>query len=305
MAQVRTELGASGAISLGQTSVRTLAGVPSGAISLNNLRGKSNVLNIEYLIVGGGGGAGSVSPTNRGSGGGGGAGGYISGSMTLGSGTYFFSVGGGGTTEPNVDGYNGVESSAFGITATGGGAGGGGSGNTNGNAGGSGGGSKTYNARPRTGGAGTAGQGNKGGNALGYFHATGGGGAGGAAPDTPTITPNGQYTVGGAGKQWVNGAYYAGGGGAGAVTLASGMAGGIGGGGQGKGTSATAAQPGTANTGGGGGGGYGSILGAGTGGSGVVIVRYAGAQVCSGGNSIYSSGGYTYHVFTSSGNLVK
>jgi hypothetical protein len=42
MSQVRTELGASGAISLGQASVRTLAGVASGAISLGNLYGKAN-----------------------------------------------------------------------------------------------------------------------------------------------------------------------------------------------------------------------------------------------------------------------
>ena len=39
----------------------------------------------------------------------------------------------------------------------------------------------------------------------------------------------------------------------------------------------------------------------GNGGSGVVIIRYAGGQRGSGGNSIYSSGGYTYHKFTSSG----
>jgi len=45
MSQVRTELGASGAISLGQASVRALAGVASGAISLNNLRGKANAFN--------------------------------------------------------------------------------------------------------------------------------------------------------------------------------------------------------------------------------------------------------------------
>lgn len=42
MLQVRTELGASGAISLGQASVRALAGVASGAISLNVLHGKAN-----------------------------------------------------------------------------------------------------------------------------------------------------------------------------------------------------------------------------------------------------------------------
>lgn len=45
MSQVNTELGRSSTatISLGETAVRTLAGVASGAISMNNLRGKSNV----------------------------------------------------------------------------------------------------------------------------------------------------------------------------------------------------------------------------------------------------------------------
>lgn len=41
LAQVRTELSLSGAISLGQAEVRNLAGVASGAISMANLHGKS------------------------------------------------------------------------------------------------------------------------------------------------------------------------------------------------------------------------------------------------------------------------
>ena len=41
MSQVRTELGSSGAISLGSTAVRNLAGVSSGAIAMSQLRGKS------------------------------------------------------------------------------------------------------------------------------------------------------------------------------------------------------------------------------------------------------------------------
>jgi hypothetical protein len=41
---------------------------------------------------------------------------------------------------------------------------------------------------------------------------------------------------------------------------------------------------------------------AGNGGSGVVIVRYLGGQIATGG-TITSSGGYTYHTFTSSGTL--
>lgn len=45
MSQVNTELNrsATATISLNETDVRTLAGVPSGAISLSNLLGKSNV----------------------------------------------------------------------------------------------------------------------------------------------------------------------------------------------------------------------------------------------------------------------
>jgi hypothetical protein len=43
MSQVNTELGrsSSATISLGESAVRSLAGVPSGAISFQNLRGKS------------------------------------------------------------------------------------------------------------------------------------------------------------------------------------------------------------------------------------------------------------------------
>lgn len=45
MSQVNTELGrsATATISLNESAVRTLAGVPSGAISMNDLRGKSAV----------------------------------------------------------------------------------------------------------------------------------------------------------------------------------------------------------------------------------------------------------------------
>lgn len=45
MSQVNTELGrsATATISLGESAVRTLAGVPSGAISMSNLWGKSNL----------------------------------------------------------------------------------------------------------------------------------------------------------------------------------------------------------------------------------------------------------------------
>ena len=43
MSQVRTELGLSGSISLGQSEVRALAGRSSGSISMSHLRGKSAV----------------------------------------------------------------------------------------------------------------------------------------------------------------------------------------------------------------------------------------------------------------------
>lgn len=45
MSQVNTELGrsATASINLNESAVRTLAGVASGTISMNNLRGKSNV----------------------------------------------------------------------------------------------------------------------------------------------------------------------------------------------------------------------------------------------------------------------
>jgi hypothetical protein len=61
----------------------------------------------------------------------------------------------------------------------------------------------------------------------------------------------------------------------------------------------TSTTAGAANTGGGGGGGI-SPSNSLAGGSGVVIIRYAGAQRGTGG-TVTSSGGYTYHTFTSSG----
>ena len=69
--------------------------------------------------------------------------------------------------------------------------------------------------------------------------------------------------------------------------------------------STTASSAGSANTGGGGGGGsinvpsHTQAIGS-NGGSGVIIIRYSGAQRGTGG-TITASGGYTYHTFTSSG----
>jgi hypothetical protein len=58
---------------------------------------------------------------------------------------------------------------------------------------------------------------------------------------------------------------------------------------------------GTANRGaGGGGGGNANTVGGANGGSGIVIIRYLGAQRGTGG-TVTSAGGYTYHTFTTSG----
>jgi hypothetical protein len=78
--------------------------------------------------------------------------------------------------------------------------------------------------------------------------------------------------------------------------------GGTGGGGAGGINVSTQAVAGTANLGGGGGGMPSSTYGA-AGGSGVVIISYAGSQVFIGG-TVTSSGGNTIHTFTSSGSLV-
>jgi hypothetical protein len=105
----------------------------------------------------------------------------------------------------------------------------------------------------------------------------------------------------------VNCSYYAGGGGGGIIngTRRPGGTGGGGTGGLDNSCSYTSACAGTPNTGGGGGGtgyNYSQSITGGTGGSGIVIIRYSGSQKGTGG-TITSSGGYTYHKFTSSGTM--
>lgn len=256
---------------------------------------------IEYLTVAGGGGGGA------GHAGGAGAGGYIASSTTVNTSTgYTITVGGGGTrgVYNTSTPTNGANSSAFGSTSIGGGRGGGQNQPNNatkdGASGGSGGGgANAYGAGTGYGGAGTAGQGNAGGNGQGGASWAGGGGGGAnnaGATNASTILGG----AGGNGKTWLNGNTYAGGGGGGGGDGGSAVAGsgGSGGGGSGRIGGAGAASAGTANTGGGGGGARDSH--GGNGGSGVVIVRYSGSQKGSGG-TITSSGGYTYHTFSSSG----
>jgi hypothetical protein len=165
---------------------------------------------VEYLIVAGGGsgGSGRGSPFTEWPGGGGG-GGYIEGTFTVATGTtYDITVGAGGAarTSPPQVGLNGGNSTAFGLTALGGG-GGASSGPAQGVSGGSGGGaSGRQDATPHNffnvGGSGlqpgsaSEGFGNGGGGTLNddddISGGAGGGGAGGGGS-------NGTNRAGGAG----------------------------------------------------------------------------------------------------------
>jgi hypothetical protein len=264
----------------------------------------------EYLIVAGGGGGGGVGNS---AGGGGGAGGLLSGFVTVApSSSYTITVGAGGAQN-----NNGSNSSYSSTTALGGGYGGqnyDGTGtlvSRQGNSGGSGGGSAKNANVGTVGGAGTSGQGYAGGgaNAAGSTGGGGGGGAGGVG-EYGYYTGSQEYAGnGGVGLNYSTWAtatstgvsgYYAGGGGGGVNTGTSHHNGSGGaGGGAGAVDSGTPSNA-TANTGGGGAGGIWQSGNGSSGGSGIVIIRYLGSQRGSGG-TVTSSGGYTYHTFTSSG----
>lgn len=221
----------------------------------------------EVLIVAGGGAGG----TYRGGGGGGGGIQHLYLSDVL-PGTYPIIVGAGGIAPFNYgQGTSGEDSSAFGVTAIGGGAGGVYSYAPSGLSGGSGGGSGAGTATP---GLGTAGQGFAG----GVSHANNGsyGGGGGGASQTPVNAGSqGSYPfTGGHGLGfYISGSlvHYSGGG---AGVYSSTVAfGGIGGGGDSNNAIGEDGEPGT---GGGGGGCHNSGVTnrAGHGGSGIVIIRY-------------------------------
>jgi hypothetical protein len=253
-----------------------------------------------YLVIAGGGAGGGPAVQANAGGGGGGAGGYLTASATFSSGVaYTVTIGAGGAI--NTSGANSSISSV--VTATGGGAGAPGFGQP-GISGGSGGGGAANNS---AGGAGTAGQGFAGGNgatpATGY--PTGGGG--GAASAGGNATGDTVAGNGGAGSSSsiTGSAVTRAGGGGGSAYNGQGTAGtgGAGGGGNGSnGSSAATAAP--ANSGSGGGAGSsnasGGVYPPGTGGSGIVIISYVGAQRGTGG-TITSSGGNTIHTFTTSG----
>ena len=213
---------------------------------------------VDYLLVAGGGAGGySAIP------GGGGAGGLLTATgLSVAIGTYPIVVGAGGVGDNSGGVANsGDNTTAFSLTAIGGGKGAVGPGTVAAASGGSGGGQDGYGSGG--GATGTAGQGNSGGNGAGGGGSYGAGGGGGAG----AVGANGVSPSGGAGGVGLSnslrtgsGVFYAGGGGGQKWTGSVG-AGGNGGGGAGG-------VGGTANTGGGAGGGGGS------GGSGIAVVRW-------------------------------
>ncbi len=265
--------------------------------------------NVNVLLVAGGGGGGYGGEVGAG----GGAGGFLTSSIALSSSvTYSIVVGNGGAQNTNGD-----NTTAFSLTAIGGGRGGYGSGSfKNGGNGGSGGGANGgFGTTGSVVGTGTVGQGNDGG--LRTFSAgirQPGGGGGAYASPGQNISEATQY--GGEGRYYYfTNTIYAGGGGASQVDYSSPYTtntfpGGLGGGGNGALWTADAvfypASSGQPNTGGGGGGGieWNVGLNAGSGGSGIVVISYSGSVPQATGGTITSGSGLIVHTFTSSGNFV-
>jgi hypothetical protein len=298
----------------------------------------NNQAPIELLLIGGGGGGASPSNVSQYGGMTGGAAGglvYKDALPTI-VGPYSVTIGAGGTSASSTTGseQSGTigNPSVFGsITAFGGGAG-----HLDGTTTGSiyGGGSEAgYTSlipSSWAGGGGTIGQGNP---FIPWAQQTsaGAGGSGAWAPATKAVQGQFQGGFGGAGAgqfhTWLDatslgvlasGRRYIAGGGGGGCSLAygtpyNGSNGGVGGGGHGgaadnqnSGTSVAA----VANTGGGGGGGRvngnsaGGRVGS-NGGSGVCIVRYPAGSIVATGGTITTTGGYTYHAFTSNGTWTR
>ena len=212
---------------------------------------------VDYLIVAGGGGAWQ---------GGGGAGGMLTDTgVAVSAGTYTIVVGTGGTFG-NDSPVNGGNSSALGITATGGGNDRRAADTTSVSAdGGSGGGGSYTSSYQTKGDASPAGQGNDGGDGVSGGMAGGGGGAGEAGN-----TDGAGYGGDGATGYGITATtpYYAGGGGAVGSGETTGGLGGDGGGGDNVSGTGTGGTPNT------GGGAAGNSSTANTAGAGIVIIRY-------------------------------
>jgi hypothetical protein len=277
---------------------------PTGGTGNVTISNNAGVYAANFLIIAGGGAGGDTREFVYGSSAGGGAGGFVFGTTAIYTGVVWpVIVGAGGAVVSGGQGFQGGNSSVFGVTAIGGGFGGAtATSGASGGSGGSGGGGPQVNG---VGGSGTAGQGNAGGNGSYNAPSYGSGGGGGAG----AVGGNGSPTVGGNGGNGLtstitgSSVYYAGGGGGGGYQASSYSSGGLGGGGAGGGPGTA----GTANTGGGGGGsGYAGGVGqaGGAGGSGVVIlsiptVFYTG--VTTGSPTVTTNGIYTVLTFTSSG----
>jgi hypothetical protein len=251
----------------------------------------SGITSVDVLVVAGGGGGGAQNSQATG---GGGAGGLIyrpAFPVTPG-GTVSVTVGCGGAGVAPANTGNTGQDSVFGTLTAKGGGGGRAATPANGN-GGSGGGASEYCSAltagtatqpTQPGDSGTYGFGNPGGPYSGQGYVAGGGGGAGAVGGAGG-GPSGGAGVGNGGvglaytiADGTTPVFYAGGGASGAaatLTVLSGSGGQGGGGNGGGGTPARAAQSGQANTGGGGGGGNsGSPANSGSGGKGIVIVRY-------------------------------
>lgn len=260
----------------------------------------------DVLIVAGGGGGGATG------GGGGGAGGLIYTNLALTPGTNTVTVGSGGAGGVGAAGGDGGSSIFGALVAYGGG--GGGRITSSGHVGGSGGGGSGWVNGAGLGGGGTAGQGNNGGDGF-YVPLTNGvnGGGGGGAGGAGGGTFNGVSLYGGTGGVGVacgiagSNVWYAGGGGGG--TWGTAGPGGRGGGGSGGASGAGAS--GTPCTGGGGGGGGrypdNVLYAGGTGGCGIVMVRYrvpTNRFVQATGGAFTRTNGYGIHTFTNNGAFV-
>ena len=280
----------------GQMNYMVLAGGASGA---------SN---------GGGGGAGGLRSSWYASGGG--AAGETP--ITLSSGTYTITIGGGGASIDNSTSYQSIGNSGTATTISGNatvntvGGGGGGSNNNPPATGGCGGGSGSGSGGP-TGASGTTGEGFAGGNGMAATHPYTGGGGGGTGAVGATANASAPGDGGAGASITITGTavnYGGGGGGTGGTGVGytgPGGAGGTGGGGAG-GAYNGSGTAGTANTGGGGGAtGDAGTFTSGAGGSGLVILRlqtseYSGTTT--GSPTVTTVGTETVLTFTGSGTYV-
>ena len=263
--------------------------------------------NVDLLLVGGGGGGGSGnasgSSSGNGAGGAGGAGGFRElASTAVTAQTYVVTVGAGGAQQStgNTNGNQGGDSSALGLSASGGGRGG-----TWGDAGAAGGSGGGAAAGTNSGGGGNAGSYTP---VEGYAGATvtsapgfdyGGTGGGGASEVGSTDLTGGRGGPGGDGasNSWRTNAavIYAGGGGGGSGQYGPGGGPGGDGGGGGGGSWNSGAGAGTDGLGGGGGGGsyHDSYIWGGAGGDGIVVIRWADGAFNTYTNMTLASDAYT------------